>query len=1100
MKASVLQRLYRLLFGDDIFISYSRKDGYDYALQLSLELKDYDVFIDQMGSLPGKEIPPSVRRRLRNASVLVIVGTPAAAQSPAVEEEIRLFLQTQRAIVPISVDGALEASPFFDSAIFGLAIAEEHRQAMQEGQPSTSVLDRIRQAFQYTRRRTVLRRLLWGTLALVILSVGGVGIGSYLSLRAAEAEVRKKEDEVQQAQQRLDRANEQIGQVQADIQASRDSLDRLDEQLSSTQATLTQTEAQLESSNRSLQASERIRQRELGNIATLISTDRGRERDALDMGLRAVSGDILAEPEPAAMRGLQNAWNAYQVYRPVMEEVEQLSWIEQTSYFAAVRHSQEVVVKDINELTEIASYHLPVGVNKIRFSENGHFLAGQVQESGDIRIWRTETGVAVATIPGMPGQNFELSPTGRHLAIYPLQPGGQQLEIYRLPDGKRLTAMQIKDVRQVLFSPVTQTFVTRTPDSVMVWTMPTGKKQTAWALPESEILTARLVDEGRVLATGHKSSEAYLWSLRDGRQTAFTGGHDTREYFQIPLPVAAGDASGEFFRSPGGNFLLVQNQGITDIDLTMAQDGYRLATAGNDRKAVLWNYRTNQLAQVSETHKHQLTLSRFSPDGRFLATAAKDGSVVVTDAWRGRPLDVFEGESGQVSFTRLDAYAVQSLHFLSGDRLLILRGDEAYIWSLFENTAERTFVQEGGIIAGAAFFNHEQKLVTTDWEGHLKLWDSQTGRVLAQQHPPEKNLGLPDIWEHEYQEEPNLFDKWNSERRMRDPWDLLPLDGLGNPLPPGEGERPNEVELATTLLSPGDRYVFAHTWEGRGHIYEVMQDEIHYRATIQPSTNRLINGALFLNEGKHLLTWSYHMPYCLLWESATGARIDSFPLDFFGVAELFAGQAITLVEEQPDGVYLIRSAESNRLLWRGTLPYRLQSKPQTIWYRYRQDTYYMDFDYQAIRIRHQNGAEVGIIKGEDYPAQGYFQEVAVSPDGRWLVVVQSGQLLLWDMRYRRVQQVISEAGLNTLDLAFSPDSKYLLTAGEDRLVRMYDLHEGWLVTAFRAHPARTEELFMHPQGKAFLTVGEEGVARLFPLPTPAYIQAVARQAVLGQEK
>lgn len=151
--------LARLLFGQDIFISYSRADAITYAAALANQLsaRGFACFLDQWGSEPGGEIPRRVMYTLRRSSMLVVVGSARGAASEAVEREIAAFLETGRAIVPVSVEGALEHGRWY-SRIAGASISTESAAALAGGTPSEDVLRRIESSFLFTKRNARVRR------------------------------------------------------------------------------------------------------------------------------------------------------------------------------------------------------------------------------------------------------------------------------------------------------------------------------------------------------------------------------------------------------------------------------------------------------------------------------------------------------------------------------------------------------------------------------------------------------------------------------------------------------------------------------------------------------------------------------------------------------------------------------------------------------------------------------------------------------------------------------------------------------------------------------------------------------------------------------
>ena len=93
---------FRWLFGHDVFISYSRADGFAFASSLAFKLGETkaSAYADVFGSEPGATTPADVLRALKGAKVLVVLCTPGALRSSAVLDEIRQF-PTGRPVVPV---------------------------------------------------------------------------------------------------------------------------------------------------------------------------------------------------------------------------------------------------------------------------------------------------------------------------------------------------------------------------------------------------------------------------------------------------------------------------------------------------------------------------------------------------------------------------------------------------------------------------------------------------------------------------------------------------------------------------------------------------------------------------------------------------------------------------------------------------------------------------------------------------------------------------------------------------------------------------------------------------------------------------------------
>lgn len=191
---------FRSFSADDIFISYTRLDASTYAAGLADELtkKGFSCFIDKLGTVPNKELPDMLRRKIKSCAMLVIVGTERASTRQIIEDEIKEFLQTGRnsSIVPIDFDGAVYKASWY-SLVEGIAPEPEtDPAALSNGNPSPSVLNRIEKQFNYSRRNQRLRRATLGAASLLLLLLlAGVGAGVYAAWQIRLAAAARAEAE-----------------------------------------------------------------------------------------------------------------------------------------------------------------------------------------------------------------------------------------------------------------------------------------------------------------------------------------------------------------------------------------------------------------------------------------------------------------------------------------------------------------------------------------------------------------------------------------------------------------------------------------------------------------------------------------------------------------------------------------------------------------------------------------------------------------------------------------------------------------------------------------------------------------------------------------
>lgn len=168
-------RLYKFLinylFGYDIFISYARKDASVYAedLAIALQKQQYKCYIDKWGTKPGKSLPSELKTKLARSSMLVILATDEALNSPSIKEEVEYYLSKNGAnIVPVNF-GPLENATWFDK-IHGLPSASESKEQLALG-PSELVVRRIVQSCIFQKAIIRQRNATWGTAFVLMILV-----------------------------------------------------------------------------------------------------------------------------------------------------------------------------------------------------------------------------------------------------------------------------------------------------------------------------------------------------------------------------------------------------------------------------------------------------------------------------------------------------------------------------------------------------------------------------------------------------------------------------------------------------------------------------------------------------------------------------------------------------------------------------------------------------------------------------------------------------------------------------------------------------------------------------------------------------------------
>ena len=223
--------LARYFFGTDVFISYGRADAFDYAGALAARLagRGISVFLDQIGTDPGEDVPPSVLRGARRAAVLVVLGSPAALASRAVAQEVNAF-RKGRPLVPLSFGPAAARWPEWGKRVWGLPVGQEEEGALRRGEPSDGVVERVALSVGRWRQQ---RRISVAAMSAVAVVIGAATVLVVLQNRLANtvAEARTANTRLDTASEELQKREKALVQAAADLTALQGLIGRRESEL-----------------------------------------------------------------------------------------------------------------------------------------------------------------------------------------------------------------------------------------------------------------------------------------------------------------------------------------------------------------------------------------------------------------------------------------------------------------------------------------------------------------------------------------------------------------------------------------------------------------------------------------------------------------------------------------------------------------------------------------------------------------------------------------------------------------------------------------------------------------------------------------------------
>lgn len=235
-------------------------------------------------------------------------------------------------------------------------------------------------------------------------------------------------------------------------------------------------------------------------------------------------------------------------------------------------------------------------IKRLAFSADSASLASLGQDNV-VAIWETATGKLRRTFRyDAELRAFALAPDGGMLAIHI---PGRDLTVYDTRTGATQTALPVRHLAQILYSPDGKRLMTASADGkVVLWDTTTWKETRAfYALrkPAQELTSASFSPDSGFIAFGGRSGGLELWDADKGELRHSLNG--------TPGPITA------LAFSPNGSFLAVADRD-PDSDLTIVKCGVTLWDTTTGKRAYT-------LAVETGPGSEQLV---FSPESETLAT------------------------------------------------------------------------------------------------------------------------------------------------------------------------------------------------------------------------------------------------------------------------------------------------------------------------------------------------------------------------------------------------------------------------------------------------------------------------------------------------
>ncbi|MDX1414140.1 MAG: hypothetical protein R3293_08110, partial [Candidatus Promineifilaceae bacterium] len=475
--------------------------------------------------------------------------------------------------------------------------------------------------------------------------------------------------------------------------------------------------------------------------------------------------------------------------------------------------------------------------------------------------------------------------------------------------------------------------------------------------------------------------------------------------------------------------------------------------------------RTSRLRSVFFPHDNGTKEAVFSPDGRRLATAGKDGLAKVLDVESGQELAVFTGHQEDWVFDPDDNY-VETIEFVPDGSRVASMGENGMLRIWDAESGEELlainadfdvdFFEGGGFAGGIAFTPDSARMARGFGDGSARVWDTTTGEeiITVKGHGVEPtiedNYGVSNV---EFSPDGSRLVTTGMDAEPKAiVWDI----NTGEQLTTLDR---NASSISHARFSPDGALIATTETSSTSHIWDAATGEL------LQSFEHGRDGIRFTPDGAALATAGTDGSV-RIWDIASGEEIITL-----------AGHpgGISSIDISPDGTQAV-TVDGNGNIRISDLGLAHESFTYDVGYLFLTKVIYSPDvtrlatlggrDGTAHIWDASNGQKLLTLEGH----QEWVGDIIYSSDGSLLATASDdGTARLWDAETGESLQIFAGHDDWVNMVALNPDDTLLATAGQDRKVIIWDIASGEIVHTLEPFEDSIWSIRFSPDGSRLAT-------------------------------
>jgi WD40 repeat protein/uncharacterized caspase-like protein len=487
--------------------------------------------------------------------------------------------------------------------------------------------------------------------------------------------------------------------------------------------------------------------------------------------------------------------------------------------------------------------------------------------------------------------------------------------------------------------------------------------------------------------------------------------------------------------------------------IALSSDGRLLASASVDQTIVLWDVKEARELRTMTGHTNWVTTVAFSPDSRTLASGSTDDTIKIWDVATGQQLQTLTGNMGEIN----------SVAFSTDGRILASGSSRSItLWDVATGRELRNFRGHSGGIQSVAFSSDGRILASGSYDKTVKLWDFESGqelRTLAGHTDQVSSVAFtPD----------GRVLASGSEDTTIKLWDI----GTGRELRTLTGHASGVRSVA---FSFDGRILASGSGDGTVKLWDV--ESGHELRTLTGHTGG-ISSVAFSSDRSTLASGSWDNTI-RLWDAETGQERHTLT----GHTSLASPVAVT-----SDGLALAFGASDKTVrVWNTATGQELRTlaghtdEVRSVAFSPDRRTLASASRDNTVKLWDvASGRELRTLTGHT----SWVGTVVFSPDGRTVASGSlDGTIKLWDANTGQELRTLTGYGIDIESIAFSSDGQTLAFGSSDNTIKLCDVKTGRELRTLSGHAGSIKSVVFSPDGRTLASSSSDFTIKLWDVET-----------------